>query len=111
MTHPQKATLRFTVVGHESHRERTQHAASSVTLPKQSQDTDPHTDHRDHVHVCLRCTLSITNCIITATKPKPAQTQSTDDSFMPSRIENICNRGLQQSLENENVMEDFFNKK
>lgn len=38
------------------------------------------------------------------------QTQASPNP-KPSRMEDICDRGLHQSSENENVMEDLFNRK
>lgn len=95
MIHPQKSTLGFPVCP-ESHRERTQHAASTVTPPKPSQDTDvPHGPLRPHPRLPTSCRDQ------TQASPNPK----------PSRMENICDRGLHQSLENKNVMEDSFNRK
>lgn len=53
---------------------------STVTFPKTSAVT-----HHDHVQVRLHGTIRITDCMTTATKPKPAQTKRTGESSIPSR--------------------------
>lgn len=60
-------------------------------------------------HFCLYYTISITIFTVTATKPKPAQTKRTDESFTPSQDENLCDAETDQSSEKEKTRAGLFN--